>query len=528
MYSLIHLTSTSLTHNGATSRSPFRRGVFLIVLALASFALMSTALAVDPAPDGGYPNSNTAEGEDALFSLDTDSPDNTAIGASALYSEVLGIGNTAVGAGALYSNTRGEDNTATGRGALALSTTDGNTATGAFALSSSTTGDNNTATGESALRNSKTGSNNTATGARAMAGLFGSGEESQTGHDNTADGAFALQNITTGSFNTATGVQALFNNTTGIDNTAAGDYALFKNTGGFNNSALGVNALYNNTGSNNVALGFSAGVNLTTGSNNIDIGNYGVAGESNKIRIGTKGTQTATFIAGISGVAVTGNQVVVNSNGKLGVAGSSARFKEAIKPMDKASEAILALQPVTFRYKSELDSEGIPQFGLVAEQVEEVNPDLVARDEEGKSYTVRYEAVNAMLLNEFLKEHRKVESQDKRVQELETTVGQLKSALKEQASQIQKVNEELEVSKAASQLVVNNPVKVWSLTSKAAIRNHRQIVAMIAFSPPPNLPPSHSGKRARSARVVQMLASSTFSAHPESWKTKNNKTKETK
>ena len=169
----------------------------------------------------------------------------------------------------------------------------------------------------------------------------------------------------------------------------------------------------NTTGSNNIALGFNAGFNLTTGSNNIDIGNTGVAaGESNTIRIGTEGTQKATFIAGISGVTVAGGVgVIIDTNGHLGTVVSSARFKDEIKPMDKASEAILALQPVTFRYKKELDPDGIPQFGLVAEQVEKVNPDLVARDEQGKPYTVRYEAVNAMLLNEFLKEHRKVEEQ---------------------------------------------------------------------------------------------------------------------
>ena len=238
----------------------------------------------------------------------------------------------------------------------------------------------------------------------------------------------------------------------------------------------------NTTGSSNIALGASAGQNLTTGSNNIDIGNAGVAGESNTIRIGTVGTQTNTFIAGISGVTVAGGVgVIVDTNGHLGTVVSSERFKDAIKPMDKASEAILALKPVTFRYKHELDPEGIPQFGLVAEQVEKVNPDLVARDEQGKVYTVRYEAVNAMLLNEFLKEHRKVEEQGRKLPEQEVTIAEqrksfqasitkleatvahqrkemeaLTASLKEQAAQIQKVNDQLEVSKAAPQMVVNN------------------------------------------------------------------------
>jgi len=174
--------------------------------------------------------------------------------------------------------------------------------------------------------------------------------------------------------------------------------------------ANGFNALaHNTTGSFNIALGNNAGFNITTGSNNIDIGNGGVAGDANNIRIGRAGTHTNTFIAGINSVTVAaGVGVIIDSSGHLGTVTSSARFKEAIKPMDKASEAILALERVAFRYKQELDPDGIPQFGLIAEQVEKVNPDLVVRDEDGKVNTVRYEAVNAMLLNEFLKEHRKV------------------------------------------------------------------------------------------------------------------------
>jgi septal ring factor EnvC (AmiA/AmiB activator) len=192
-----------------------------------------------------------------------------------------------------------------------------------------------------------------------------------------------------------------------------------------------------------------------------------VAGESNKIRIGIAGTQNATFIAGISGVAVTGSQVVVNSNGKLGVAASSARFKQAIKPMDKTSEAILALEPVTFRYKEEIDPDASPQFGLVAEQVEKVNPDLVARDEKGKVYTVRYEAVNAMLLNEFLKQHRKVEEQEaamaqqqkqfqSKIAQQEREIKTLTATLKEQASAIQKVSDRLELSNPSPQIAAND------------------------------------------------------------------------
>src|SRR5205085_4517702 len=236
---------------------------------------------------------------------------------------------------------------------------------------------------------------------------------------NAAVGAAALFLNTVGSQNVAVGTDALVLNDSGSDNTAIGWFALFENTTGGVNTAIGAEALSNNTtGFNNIALGFAAGDLLTTGDDNIDIGNEGVADEAGTVRIGTDGTQTRTYIAGISGVVVSGSRVVVNASGQLGVAASSARFKDEIKPMDKASEAILALKPVTFRYKHELDPDGIPQFGLVAEQVEKVNPDLVVRGEDGKVTTVRYEAVNAMLLNEFLKEHKKVAEQQSTIAEL--------------------------------------------------------------------------------------------------------------
>jgi Chaperone of endosialidase len=233
-----------------------------------------------------------------------------------------------------------------------------------------------------------------------------------TGTENVALGYDALQNTTAGLNNTATGHSALASNTVGFNNTGLGWHAALITTGN-SNTAVGCDALNGNTtGSENIAMGHRAGINLTTGVNNIDIGNNGVVGESNAIRIGAAGAQNATFVAGIRGVAIAGAQPVgVNAAGQLVVRASAARFKEAISSMDKASEAILALKPVTFRYKHELDPDGIPQFGLVAEQVEKVNPDLVARDDLGKAYTVRYEAVNAMLLNEFLKEHREVQEQ---------------------------------------------------------------------------------------------------------------------
>ena len=340
-----------------------------------------------------------------------------------------------------------------------------NTAIGAVALDSNTIGSYNTACGGSALGFNTTGCYSTATGAEALA-------NNSTGSANTANGSSALYKNTSGIDNTANGYTALYKNTTGSYNSAYGEGAMYGNTTASNNTAVGQSALKSNTiGQSNIAVGSNAGIKLTTGSNNIDIFDRGVAGEANTIRIGSAGIQTSTFIAGISGATVAGGVgVVIDTNGHLGTVVSSERFKDTIKPMDKASEAILSLQPVTFHYKHELDPDGIAQFGLVAEQVEKVNPDLVARDEQGKAYTVRYEAVNAMLLNEFLKEHRKVEEQsshitkqDNRVETLETTIAQQQSqiqalteALKAQAAQIQKVSDQLRTQTPAPRVVAEN------------------------------------------------------------------------
>jgi len=299
--------------------------------------------------------------------------------------------------------------------------------------------------------NDVSGVSNTAVGGIAL-------QFNTDGHYNTAVGFGALQFNTTGGENTAVGYGPLTSNTTGLQNTAAGRAALELNTTGSKNTASGYDALGGNTtGNNNLAVGYKAGLNLTTGSNNIDIVNHGVAGESKTIRIGTTGTQTNAYMAGISGVTVAGGVgVVIDANGHLGTTVSSTRFKEAVKPMDKGSETIFALQPVTFRYKKDLDPKSVPQFGLVAEEVEKVNPDLVARDEQGKPYTVRYEAVNAMLLNEFLKEHRKNEKQEATIAELKAEIATLFATVKEQAAQIQKVSAQVEFSKPAVQTALNN------------------------------------------------------------------------
>jgi hypothetical protein len=260
------------------------------------------------------------------------------------------------------------------------------------------------------------------------------------GIKNTADGAGALSSNTTGGHNTANGIDALRDNTTGHSNTAIGAYALDSNT----------------TGRDNIALGHYAGKDLTTGGYNIAIGHFGVAGDSGTIRIGSV-SHKSTYIAGIHGVPIAkGFEVVIDSSGQLGTKISSVRFKDEIKPMDKISEAILALKPVTFHYKKDLDPDSIPQFGLVAEEVEKVNPDLVARDAEGKVYTVRYDAVNAMLLNEFLKQHNQFLKERRTVQKQQKEIDALKAELKEQRALIQKVNDKVELDRPAPQTVLNN------------------------------------------------------------------------
>jgi len=370
--------------------------------------------------------------------------ENTANGSSALQSNTIGEGNTAIGSQALFLNTEGSSNTATGASALFANTTGNqNTANGDEALFANTTGAQNTATGAAALTSNTSGFGNTANGFQALLNNL-------TGNSNTATGFFALQSNTTGTINVATGQQALNHNTTGDENVAVGASALFNNITGTDNIAIGFGALLNNTGSGNVALGTLAGANLTTGNSNIVIGNLlgGVAGEANTMRIGL--SQFRTFISGIRGVT-TGNAnaipVMIDSDGQLGTMSSSRRFKHEIKPMDTASEAILLLKPVTFNYKR--DNTNTPQFGLIAEEVAQVSPDLVVRDDKGDIYTARYDAVNAMLLNEFLKEHRKNEEQ-------EVTIASLQKQVEALTAGLQTVSAQIEMSKAAPQTVLNN------------------------------------------------------------------------
>ena len=367
--------------------------------------------------------------------------------------------------------------------ALNLATTgSNNTAHGWFSLFSNTTGGNNVATGYQALFSNTTGRRNVANGSTA---LF----SNTAGNFNVAQGDQTLYSNTIGSVNTAIGFGALFSNMNcddpgctegGSANTAIGAEALESLTTGGGNTAIGEGALINHmTGNQNIAVGLRAGQNLTDGGVNVYIANQGVPAENRTIRIGNvvswtdiygfgHPAHTATYIAGINGATASGGVAVyINSDGLLGTLTSSARFKQDITPMNRASEAILALKPVTFRYKKEIDPAGTSQFGLVAEDVEKVNPDLVVRDKEGKPYSVRYEQVNAMLLNEFLKEHHIVQEQQATITQLESTVAQQKkdfqatvaeltARLDEQASQIQKVSAQLEASKPAPR-VVNNP-----------------------------------------------------------------------
>jgi hypothetical protein len=375
----------------------------LIVFAFGCLALLPNAQAVSPPPDGGYPGGNTAEGQNALLSL-TSGTYNTTVGLFSLSSNTEGNFNTAIGAGTLLANTE-DENTATGAGAL-LSNTSGNsnTANGAFALFSNTEAVQNTASGDQALFSNA------------------------TGNDNTADGFFALLSSTTGGSNSAVGAAALRGNTTGSDNTA-----------------LGRGALRNNTiGSANIAIGREAGVNQTSGSNNIYIGAFlgGIGGEVNQ-----------TYIGNINTTSVNGGDadfVTVNlTTGLLGHASSSRRCKEDIKAMDSASEALYQLKPVTYRYKREIDHNQSLDYGLIAEEVADIDPNLTVCNKQGEIESVRYNAINAMLLNEFLKEHRKV-------QELEGNIALQQKQIEALTVGLQKVSAQLEASKPAPQ-VVNNP-----------------------------------------------------------------------
>jgi hypothetical protein len=420
-----------------------------MVIALSCVALLPNVQSVSPPPDGGYPGSNTAEGQDALFSLSKGGTGNTAIGWFSLKSVMNGSFNTGVGAGTLVLNTA-DENTATGAAALLLNTTGGgNTANGTAALTNNSTGSNNTAVGSFALNaNTTAGGNNTAFGRAAMgANTIGAG--------NTAVGFFSLSSNVDGAGHVAVGDNALAGLTTGNSafaaNTAVGDDALFRDATGNGNTAVGFGALFNTTGGGNTAIGDLAGSSATTGNGNVYIGAavVGVAGESN-----------STYIANINTTSVSGggtDTVTVDlTTGLLGHLTSSRRYKENIEPMNSASEALYQLKPVTYRYKKEIDQTQSPAFGLIAEEVAEVNPNLVASNSHGQPESIHYEMVNAMLLNEFLKEHKAFAEQQHKVQEQGATIERLEKQIDALTATVQKVSAQLELNKPAPRTVLNN------------------------------------------------------------------------
>jgi trimeric autotransporter adhesin len=453
---------------------------FFFIFAFGAFAVFQTAQAVSPPPDGGYPRGNTAEGQNALFSL-TSGGYNTAVGFFSLKSDATGSFNTALGAAALFANT-GDQNTATGAGAL-LSNTAGafNTAHGAFALFSNTegpsntavgnmvlfnntTGDRNTAVGESAMIANTTGASNTAMGVSALRNNVTGNFNTAIGHDslvanqvsdNTAVGFRAAYSNTTGTSNTAVGYGALLNNSTGFDNTAVGGGALQGNTDGNGNTAIGAGALQGGDNLFNTAIGWHAGASTSGGIGNVYIGP--------NIDGPPEGELGVTRIANIySTGAASGRAVYVTSGNILGTLESSRRYKDEIKPMAEASEAIFSLRPVSFRYKENIDPARCLSFGLIAEEVAEVSPDLVTPDASGLPETVRYEAVNAMLLNEFLKEHHRVQEQEATIAELKSKMSKQMEAvmarLKEHDAQLQNVRTQLAAaSSSGSELELKRP-----------------------------------------------------------------------
>jgi hypothetical protein len=429
----------------------------------------NTASGVLALVTNGTGSANVAYGVGALQS-NTTGNDNAATGTDALQSNTTGTGNTATGYMALSSNTTASGNTANGFFALSANTTGGgNTATGTSTLQSNTTGNDNTANGYLALQNNTTGNANTAQGFDALqfntsgfsntAGGAFALQSNTTGSANTAQGEFALNSNTTGTNNTAQGVEALDANiigsrntaqganalesSTGNDNSAAGASALFSNTTGSQNTAVGSSALYfNASGNGNIAIGYQAGYGVT-GSNNIHIGAQGAPGDSGTIRIGTPSIQTSFLVAGVSNVNLGGDSNAVGvlidtTTGQLGIASSSRRYKEDINDMGEASRDLMRLRPVTFRYKKPLADGSKPiQYGLIAEEVNEVYPDLVAHSADGQIETVKYQVLDSMLLNEVQRQQAEIGAQREQLQKLEQ---RLNAQTQENASLLERLD----------------------------------------------------------------------------------------
>ena len=450
------------------SRNPAIGG-FLLLLPLVCFGLAPMAQAVGPDTDGSIPGSNNGEGIGVLVSR-TGGIWNTGTGFEALNHLTAGNQNTATGFRALNSDVNGGYNTGTGVLSL-FSNTSGffNSATGAYSLANNTTGLRNTANGYTALYRNADGTDNTAAGFAALyhnttaAFNCAFGEQALFNNlkawTNNAFGVQALFNNLTGETNNAFGTGALFANTIGESNNAFGHLALESNVDGVWNNAFGFNALDSNvSGSFNTAIGDSAGLDID-GDGNVCIGEgvFGESGANDSTYIRNVNTTAQPIVAGVDGVTVD------LTTGRLGHGVSSQRYKEQIKPMDKASEMLFSLKPVTYRYKKEIDPKQTLDFGLIAEEVAKVSPELAIRDAKGQVSNVRYNAINAMLLNEFLKEHQQVAEQQATIAELKSTVAQqqkgmdvLTAQLKEQATQIQKVSAKIEMSRPVPKVVLNN------------------------------------------------------------------------
>jgi Chaperone of endosialidase len=414
-----------------TTVSSYRSKITLSVLtALAAAAAGATQPTDSVTSD---PSGNTAMGQLALALLDTPNCSssvacyNTAAGAGSLYSNAGGSDNSAFGFQTLNSNGSGAANSAMGYRAL-LKNQGGsnNSAFGANALLKNTSSKDNSAFGANALLANATGAENSAFG-------VGSLYSNESGSYNVAFGNYAAYYNSSGDANTAVGYQALQDNGDGSDNTAVGSYALFSHQTGANNTAIGANALYNDLlgnqniaigvnalsanvgGSANIAIGYAAGVQIRE-SSNIDIGNLGSSADVGVIRIGTSGAQTQTYISGIENSKITGNAVYVTSSGQLGVLASSERYKDRIETMGEKTDKLQLLRPVTFHLKSE--PKGEVQYGLIAEEVAKVYPELVIRDDTGKIQGVRYDELAPMLLNEMQKQQRRIASQEETVARL--------------------------------------------------------------------------------------------------------------
>jgi hypothetical protein len=393
----------------------------------------------------GFPTANIGLGQGALQN-DTTGSNNIGLGSDALQNNTTGSYNISLGSSTLQNNTTGSDNIALGNLALRFNTTGGdNIALGTGAMQYNTTGSGNVALGPGTLGNNASGVNNTAVGSGGVLGQNTTGGSNTavgnaalffntTGTANTATGQAAMGENTSGPDNVADGVNALLSNTTGGQNTAIGMSALYFNTTGSNNTAIGTSASAITTGSNNIAIGANAATNVSGGnSNNIHIGSLGAPGDGATIRIGNPGTQSSFFAAGIRGDTTGSNDavpVVIDSNGQLGTVSSSRRLKEDIEDMGAVSRDLMRLRPVTFRYKQPFADGSKPiQYGLIAEEVAEVYPDLVAHSASGQIETVKYQVLDSMLLNELQKEHRQIEQQLETIHLLENRLTALEQAI---------------------------------------------------------------------------------------------------